>query len=91
VPRAWFEIEGGGVPSKGSGSRAEGNQTLRTVCANCGHSLPTEVGHAHPLDESIRRETWGLVGYLAGQKTVFPTCAACREAGWRPPGFVWMN
>jgi hypothetical protein len=79
------------MPSKGSAYRAESNQTLRTVCASCGGSIPTEVGHAHPLDESIRRETWGLVGYHAKEKTVFPTCAACRAAGWRPPGFVWMN
>jgi 5-methylcytosine-specific restriction endonuclease McrA len=79
------------VPSRGSGHRAEGNQTLRTTCANCGRSIPTAVGHAHPLDENMRRETWGLVGYLAELKTVFPTCAACHDAGWRPPGFVWMN
>jgi len=51
------------MPTSGSACRAEGNQTLRTVCANCGKSIPTEVGHAHPLDEDVRRETWGLVGY----------------------------
>src|SRR5437773_2824273 len=49
------------MPTSGSACRAEGNQTLRTVCANCGKSIPTEVGHAHPLDEDVRRETWGLV------------------------------
>jgi hypothetical protein len=79
------------MPSKGSAYRAEGNQTLRTVCANCGKSIPTEVGHAHPLDAGIRREIWGLVGYHYGRKTVFPTCVACHDAGWRPPDFVWMN
>lgn len=79
------------MPSRGSGNRAEGNQTLRTTCANCRASIPTEVGHAHPLDETLRRETWGLVGYQGEKKTVFPTCAACHDAGWRPPGFVWMN
>jgi 5-methylcytosine-specific restriction endonuclease McrA len=79
------------MPSKGSGYRAEANQTLRTVCANCGKSIPTEVGHAHPLDADIRRETWGLVGYHGTLKTVFPTCAACHDAGWRPPHFAWMN
>jgi len=79
------------MPTKGSACRAEGNPTLRTVCANCGKPIPTEVGHAHPLDEDIRRETWGLVGYHSGLKTVFPTCAACRDAGWCPPDFVWMN
>jgi hypothetical protein len=79
------------MPTKGSASRAEGNQTLRTLCASCGKSIPTEVGHAHPLDENVRRETWGFVGYRAGRKTVFPTCAACRDTGWRPPDFVSMN
>ena len=79
------------MPGKGSACRAEANQTLRTVCANCDRSIPTEVGHAHPLDEGIRRETWGLVGYDGKQKMVFPTCAACHDAGWRPAGFVSMN
>jgi hypothetical protein len=79
------------MATKGSAYRAEGNPTLRTVCANCGKPIPTEVGHAHPLDEGIRRETWGLVGYDWGLKTVFPTCAACHDAGWRPTGFVGMN
>jgi hypothetical protein len=55
---------------------------LRTVCAHCGKSIPTEVGHAHPLVEDIRRETWGLVGYDWGLKAVFPTWlrAATRDA-----------
>ena len=79
------------MPTSGSDCRAEGNQTLRTVCANCGKSIPTEVGHAHPLDEDVRRETWGLVGYRAGRKTVFPTCAACHDAGWRLSEFVQVN
>jgi 5-methylcytosine-specific restriction endonuclease McrA len=79
------------VPSKGSTCRAEANPTLRTVCAYCSGSIPTEVGHAHPLDQDVRRETWGLVGYLAAQKTVFPTCTTCHDAGWRPPRFVSMN
>jgi 5-methylcytosine-specific restriction endonuclease McrA len=79
------------MPSKGSACRAEGNLTLRTVCANCGRPIPTEVGHAHPLDEDVRRETWGLVGYRAEQKTTFPTCTACHDAGWLPPGSVSMN
>jgi hypothetical protein len=76
------------MATKGSALRAEGNPTLRTTCANCGRSIPTEVGNRHPLDESLRRETWGLVGRRAGQKTVFATCDACHEVGWRPPDFV---
>jgi hypothetical protein len=79
------------MPIRGSACRAEGNQTLRTVCANCGTSIPTEVGHAHPLDEDVRRETWGLVGYLAGRRTVFPTCAACHDTGWRPPQLAQVS
>ena len=79
------------MPSKGSACRAEVNPTLRTACANCGRSIPTEVGHAHPLDEHVRRETWGLVGYRVEQKTVFPTCTACHDAGWRPYRFVSVN
>jgi 5-methylcytosine-specific restriction endonuclease McrA len=79
------------MPSKGSAYRAEGNQTLRTVCTHCGASIPTEVGHAHPLDQDVRRETWGLVGYQVGVKTVFATCAACHDTGWRPPEFVPVN
>jgi hypothetical protein len=61
---------------------------LRTTCANCGKSISTEVGHSHPVDEALRRETWGLVGHLAGRRHVFPTCDACYEMGWRPAGFV---
>jgi hypothetical protein len=76
---------------KGSAVRAELNETLRTVCASCTKSIPTEVGHPHPVDESMTRETWGLVGYLDGKKAVFPTCHACYLAGWRPPEFQWMN
>jgi hypothetical protein len=79
------------MATRGSAHRAEVNQTLRTRCANCGKEIPTEVGHAHPLDEGIRRETWGLVGHREGRKTVFPTCDDCYASGWRPPGFVWMN
>jgi len=76
------------MATKGSALRAEGNPTLRTTCAHCGRSIPTEAGHPHPLDESLSRETWGLVGYLAGRKTVFATCEPCHESGWRPPDFV---
>ena len=76
------------MASKGSAFRAEANPTLRTVCARCGKSIPTEVGHPHPLDESVRRETWGLIGSAGGRKTVFATCDACHRDGWRPPGFV---
>jgi len=79
------------MPTKGSTNRAEGNPTLRTVCASCGRSIPTEVGHAHPLDEAVQRETWGLVGFHAGRTQVAPTCTTCYDAGWRPPGYVWMN
>jgi len=79
------------MPIKGSAQRAEGNATLRTKCANCGKSIPTESGHAHPLDEAIERETWGLVGVLGHERTVFATCAECHDAGWRPTGFAGMN
>ena len=79
------------MPSRGSAYRAEGNPTLRTVCAHCGKSFPTEVGHAHPLDVDLRRETWGLVGYHAALKTVFATCTACHDTGWQPPEFERGN
>ena len=79
------------MPVRGSACRAEGNQTLRTVRANCGKSIPTEVGHAHPLDGDVRRETWGFVGHQARLKMVFPTRAACHDTGWRPPAFVQVN
>ncbi len=72
--------------AKGSALRAEGNDTLRTTCAHCGKSIPAETGYG-----VLERETWGLVGYKDGKKTVFPTCTECYEAGWRPPEFVWMN
>ncbi|HXJ33247.1 MAG TPA: hypothetical protein VMS22_04335 [Candidatus Eisenbacteria bacterium] len=75
------------MATKGSAFRAEANVSLRTVCAGCGKSIPTEVGHAHPLDQEVRRETWGLVGHEGGRRTVFATCDACRGAGWRPPDF----
>ena len=76
---------------KGSALRAEGNPTLRTVCVKCGKSIPTEAGHPHPLDETLARETWGLVGYLAGEKTVFATCVACHATGWRPPDYAGLE
>lgn len=79
------------MPIKGSAIRAEGNSTLRTICAHCGKFIPTEVGHAHPLDEGIGRETWGLVGGKVGRQTVFPTCAACHDLGWRPPEFAGIS
>ena len=82
---------GTSMPIKGSALRAEGNPLLRTVCAHCGASIPTEVGHAHPLDEAVRHETWGLVGYGDGPPRVFPTCTACYDAGWRPQGFVQLS
>ena len=79
------------MAQKGSQFRGEANPTLRTVCAHCGKSIPTEVGHAHPLDAEDRgvwRETWGLVGIENGVPKVFPTCSACYQAGWRPPGWL---
>ena len=79
------------MATKGSMFRAEANPTLRTQCAHCGKSIPTEVGNAHPLDEAVRRETWGLVGLLAGRKSVFATCDACHASGWRPPDFVTVE
>jgi len=75
------------VAVKGSALRAEANPTLRTTCANCGKSIPTEAGHPHPLDEAVRRETWGLVGWVNRRKAVFATCDACHALGWRPPEF----
>ena len=72
------------MPAKGSAYRAEMNATLRTTCSSCGKSIPTETGNAHPLDEAVRRETYGLVGGSAGRTTIFATCAACHDAGWRP-------
>lgn len=76
------------MAARGSSLRAEGNVTLRTACAGCGKSIPTEVGHAHPLDEAIRRETHGLVGYRSGARAVFAVCSACHDAGWRPFRFA---
>src|SRR5437899_10499633 len=77
------------MAQKGSQFRAEANPALRTVCSNCGKTIPTEVGHPHPLDAEDRgvwKETWGLVGIENGGPKVFPTCNACYQAGWRPPG-----
>ena len=75
---------------KGSQLRVEGNTALRTVCAHCGKSIPTEVGHAHPLDaedNGVWRETWGLTGMDEHGPRTFPTCNECYQAGWRPAGF----
>lgn len=76
------------MASKGSAYRAEANATLRTVCARCDKSIPTETGNAHPLDEAVRRETYGLVGDRAGRRAIFAVCAACHDAGWRPDRFT---
>ena len=73
---------------KGSAYRSEGNLTLRTTCAHCGKSIPTESSNAHPLDEAVRQETYGLEGGWRGKKTTFATCAACHDMGWRPEIFV---
>jgi hypothetical protein len=70
------------MAQKGSQFRAEANPALRTVCAHCGKSIPTEVGHPHPLDaedRGIRRETWSLVGMENGSPRVFPTCTECYQ------------
>jgi hypothetical protein len=72
------------MATKGSGHRAEMNATLRTTCSSCGKSIPTETGNAHPLDEAVRRETYGLVGRRAGRTAILAACAACHDAGWRP-------
>jgi len=79
------------MATKGSAFRAEVNRALCTVCAHCGTAIPTEVGHAHPLDEAVRRQTWGLVGDSDGSPSVFATCTACFDAGWRPSGFVRLS
>src|ERR1043166_7979499 len=82
------------MAQKGSQFRAEANPALRTVCAHCGKSIPTEVGHPHPLDAEDRgvwRETWGLVGVENGSPKVFPTCDEGYRAGWRPPGYVHLS
>src|SRR5882762_7218778 len=71
------------MAQKGSQFRAEANPALRTVCAHCGKSIPTEVGHPHPLDAEERgvwRETWGLVDIENGSPKVFPTCHECYQA-----------
>lgn len=82
---------GRALPTRGSACRAEANGTLRVSCAQCGKSIPTEIGHAHPLDESIPRDAWGLVGYDAGRARIFSTCATCHDLRWRPPDSVWAN
>lgn len=76
------------MATKGSTYRSEANPSLRTSCAACDKSIPTETGNAHPLDESVKRETYGLVGGRSGRKTIFAVCAACHDAGWRPPAFL---
>ena len=73
---------------RGSALRAEGNQTLRTLCAKCGRSISTEVGHAHPLEEGAGRATWGLVGSFAGRPKTWAVCGDCHDAGWRPPQYA---
>jgi hypothetical protein len=54
---------------KGSACRAERNQTLRSICPNRRRPI-LDQGHALPLGENIRHETWGLVGYNADQRMV---------------------
>src|SRR2546425_11156573 len=75
------------MAQKGSQHRAEANPALRVVCAHCGKSIPTEVGHAHPLDAEDRgvwRETWGLLGVENGGRKFFrPVMSATRLAGAR--------
>ena len=51
----------------------------------------TAIGHAHPLDENVRLDTWGLVGDGAGRATMFSTCAACRDREWSPPDSAWEH
>jgi hypothetical protein len=51
------------MPTKGSASRAEGDATLRTVCAACGKAIPAASRACTPLDDDVGREIWGLVGY----------------------------
>jgi hypothetical protein len=74
----------------GPWTNGSGRRLHRPPTRSAGH-LEGVVGPASPLDDALRRETWGRVGFLGQEKTVFPTCAACDLAGRRPPGFVWMN
>lgn len=73
---------------KGSAARAELNKLLRTVCAGCGKSISTETGHSLGEKEYPTR---GLVGIKNGKKAIFPTCSVCYDAGFRPPGSVFIN
>lgn len=73
------------MPSRGSALRAEQNVTLRVGCASCGKVISTEVSLPNSLDDIPGRETYGLIGYQGRARAVFATCAACHDAGWRPP------
>ena len=74
--------------AQGTQTKARKNNTLVTLCASCGKTIPTDIDD----DIATGIETRGLVGYDEnGAKKVFPTCTECYEKGWRPLGFVWMN
>ena len=69
--------------AKGSAHNASANKTLRTTCANCGKSIPTQI------DPSVAtRETWGLLVKDNGKPVVVPVCRDCYLDGWRPTGYV---
>ena len=79
------------MATKGSAFRAEGNRAIRTLCARWGTSIPTEVGHAHPLDEDLRRETWVLVGHTDGPPSVFPACTLATTPDGNHRGFARLS
>jgi hypothetical protein len=59
------------MPVKGSALRAKRNPTLRTLCAGCGKSIPTEVGHlareraVFPTCTACHNAGWRPAGYVA--------------------------
>jgi hypothetical protein len=77
--------------TRGSACRAGASGTLRVSCANPGKSIPTQIGHTHRLDENIRRDMRGLVGYDAGRTKSVSTGATCHDLACRPPDVVWVN
>ncbi|MEA2626151.1 MAG: hypothetical protein QOD06_2196 [Candidatus Binatota bacterium] len=57
-----------------AGERAKDNKTLTSTCASCGKNSASAL-------------LTGLKGVENGKRKIFAVCTACRDKGWRPPGY----
>jgi hypothetical protein len=58
-----------------AGGPGADNKTLVTTCEACGKEIPAITAI-------------GLTSVESGRRVIHSVCPACREKGWRPPGYA---